>query len=97
MKHGSVIKERILEAGVKAWVIDPTSVTAANIARILGMPAHGNVLYHFPNGSLRDAIAEYAVRNKHKQLVPILIASRHPSVAKLTPSERDHFLRALSR
>lgn len=97
MKHGFKVREKILEAGIEAWVADPASVTASNIARIAGLSTHSNVLYYYTADKLKDAIASYAVLIKHSRLVPILIATRHPSVSKLTPSERDHFLRALSR
>jgi AcrR family transcriptional regulator len=95
MKHGEIVKLKILNAGIEAWVCDPSNVTASHLARELGM-CHANILYHFPSKILKRSIAEYAVKIKHPKLVPILIASDDASVSSLKSVERIKFLQLLS-
>ena len=85
--HGDKTREKILKAGVDLW--PHASPTA--IARELDM-THPAVLYHFPDDSLLDAIAEYAVKIGESRVILQLIASRHKAVKKLSVADRvRHF------
>lgn len=86
--HGQKIKEKILKAGLKCWPV----VTLQKVAQTAGIKNHNNILYHFPNGTLRDAIAEYAVEVKDSRVIVQLIAEDHEAVANFAPCERaKHF------
>ncbi len=83
-------KQKILQAGIKAWHKNPQSVTASQTGRMIGL-THAGVLYHFPKG-LKDAVAAYAVEIGDKRIVPQLIVCRHPATKAMTLEERAKFL-----
>lgn len=83
-------KQKILEAGIKAWRKDPASVTASNLARVLGL-THPAILYHFPKG-VKDAVADYAVKIKDKKIMAQLIVVKHKAVASLSAEEKRDIL-----
>lgn len=90
----SKAKIDILEAGIKLWHKDPSFVTLAHISRALKKlpPA---LHYHFPNGSIKDAVAEYAVSKGDSIIIVHLILSKHPSIHHLSESEiKNHFTMA---
>ena len=87
-------KMKILKAGVKAWLKDADSVTASNIGRMCGM-THANVLYHFPYG-VKDAVAEYAFKQKIVPIVAQLITIGSPVVKELSTLERLDYLKAFA-
>lgn len=78
-------KEKILKAGIKAWLEDANSVTAANIARKLNM-THPAILYHFKN--VKDAVAAYAVETGENRIIVQLVTMNHPAVQKMTSEEK---------
>lgn len=85
--HGDKTKEKILKVGVKLWPhVSPTA-----IARELQM-THPSVLYHFPNNTLLDSIAEYAIESGESRIILQLVASKHPAAKDLSVAERiRHF------
>lgn len=86
--HGQKTKERILKAAVKLW----PDVTLEAVAKAANIKSHQAVLYHFPNGTLRDAVAEYAVKTENSAVIVQLIATDHAAVRSMSPSERNkHF------
>ncbi len=87
------IREIILKTGIKAWLKDPESVTASNVARMCGM-THGSVLYHFPYG-VKDAVIEYALSTRNSKIIAQLIAQGHKSADSFSPSERLEYLKLL--
>ena len=89
------IKTKILKAGIKTWTERDGNVTATAIAKKLGL-THAAILYHFPQKTIKDAVAEYAVQTKNKKIIPSLIVSNHQSVKILSPSERLEYLTALA-
>lgn len=91
MKHGEQVKINILETGMSVWLEDYAKVSASEIARRMGI-RHSNVFYHFPKGTLKQAIAEYAVRVRNPAMIRFLIATGNDAVSILTPEERMAFL-----
>ena len=83
-------KNKILDAGIKAWKKNPDSVTASNIGRMIGI-THAAVLYHFPKG-VKNAVAEYAIEKGEKKIVAQLIALGHPSTKNMTKEEKQSFM-----
>ena len=83
-------KQNILTAGISMWLKDPMSVNAHAIARNMGM-THGAILYHFPK-SVRDAVAEYAVKTDNVKIIVQLIVCNHEAIVHLTPAERAKYL-----
>lgn len=84
---------KILKTGLRLWSKNPESVTALGIANTLKI-SHATVLYHFPYG-VKDAVAEYAVKMGHIQVVAQLITSGHRSVRDMSPSERMIYLKSI--
>lgn len=85
--HGERTKERILKAGLRTW----PGVGLKAVAKAAGM-THPAILYHFPQGTLKNAVADYAVKTGHSRVVLQLIASGHEAAEKLSPAERiKHF------
>lgn len=87
------MKDKILKAGIKAWLKDPASVTASNIGRMC-KTSHALVLYHFPYG-VKDAVAEYAVQIKQPVIISQLIVLQHDAVKDMSPSEKLNYLKAI--
>lgn len=87
MKHGDKVKQMILDAGLILWANDPTSVSAREIGRKIKM-THANVLYHFPDDSLKDAIADQAVKTGNSRVIVQLMAIDHPAVNGMSVRER---------
>lgn len=83
-------KNKILEAGLKAWKKNPDSVTASNIGRMIGV-THAAVLYHFPKG-VKNAVAEYAVEKGDKKIITHLIALGHPAVKTMSKEDRQKYM-----
>lgn len=95
MKHGDRRKAQILETGLQLWRQGAASVSARQIAKSLGI-THTAVLYHWKTAdALKNAIAEYAVRQRDPQVVPMLIVHRHPSIDLMPVDERAKFLSRL--
>lgn len=95
MKHGDRRKAQILEAGLQLWHDGESNVTARGIAKLLGM-THTAILYHYKNSDeLKLSIARHAVVSKDRTVLPMLIVSRHPSVAHFTDADRDFYLKML--
>jgi len=92
MKHGDRRKAQILEAGLELWRTDAASVSARRIAKMLGM-THTAILYHWKtSNALKAAIAEYAIMLRCPVVVPMLIVSKHPSIAALSLTDRVGYL-----
>lgn len=88
-----MMKEKILKAGLKAWKADPCSVTASNIARMIGV-THATILYHFPEG-VKDAVAKYAVEKWDVAIIAQLIVTKHRATKELTPEQKMEILKAI--
>jgi len=85
---GQKTKEKILKAGLTLW----PNVTLEGVAAAAKMESHNAVLYHFPNGTLRAAVAEYAVESGCSKVIVQLIGSGHAAVRELSPTDRaKHF------
>lgn len=92
---GARTKASIVEIGLQVWRETPDKVNANHIASLVGI-THGAIIYHFDSvDSLRDAIAEYAVRIGDPIVVPMLIAARHPSTSGLTAEQKAAYLSSL--
>jgi len=92
--HGERVKLRILETGVRLWLLDPALVTARRIAAEMGM-THAAVLYHFGTSArLKDAIAAHAVERGEARIIGHLIMSGHRAVKHMPFAERAAYLRA---
>jgi hypothetical protein len=80
-------KERILDQAVKLW----PHVTYQSVAVLLKM-THPAIIYHFPQGMLKEAVAEHAVKTGYSRTIVQLIGEGHPAVKDLSPSEKTrHF------
>ena len=80
-------KLKILNAGLYLW----PEITLENVAKAASI-THPAILYHFPQGSLKDAIAEHAVHTGHSRIIVQLLGSGHKAVEKLSPADRiKHF------
>lgn len=88
MTKGEETKIRILEAGVKLW----PNITARAIGEEIGL-THPLVAYHFGK-KIKEAVAAYAVETGKSRVIAQLIATKHPSAHKLTPSERQKHMDA---
>jgi len=79
---GERTRERILKAGVELW----PDVTLQAVADKVGL-THPAILHHFPQNTLKDAVAEHAVETGDSNVIVQLFASTHPATAKMTESE----------
>lgn len=96
MKHGDLIKRKILDTGLKLWRKNPNSVSARGIGAIIGM-THSAVLYHFKNAEgMRNAIANHAVALNDSKIIMHLIAEGHPSVAHMSSRESAKHMRNMN-
>lgn len=85
---GDEARVKILDAGLELF----PDITPSNIARHLGLSNHAAVIYHYPNGTLRDAVAEWALLCDHSRIILQLIGMNHEYVSEMTPEEkRRHF------
>ena len=85
---GEEARVKILEAGLELW----PHITPSSIAKKIGLSNHAAVIYHYPNGTLMDAVAEWAVLNDHSRIILQLIGMNHELVSIMTPEEkRRHF------
>jgi AcrR family transcriptional regulator len=90
---GEKTREKILDSGIKLW----PHITYQSVASLTGL-THPAILYHFPKGTLKDAIAEYAVKTGFSKIIVQLMANNHASIQNLSPSERlKHFNRMNSQ
>jgi uncharacterized protein YjdB len=89
--HGQKTKEKILKAGLLCW----PKVTLEGVAQAAKMESHNAVLYHFPGGTLRDAVAKYAVETGCSKVIVQLIGSGHPAVLDLSPTDRNLHFKAM--
>lgn len=87
---GEKTREKILQAGVKLW----PHVTFHNVAGLSGLTPPA-VLYHFPNGTLKDAVAEYAVEVGESKVIVQLMAADHKAAKKLSPADRIRHFNAI--
>lgn len=84
---GQKTKEKILNAGLELW----PNITLQAVSKATDL-THPGILYHFPNGTLKEAIAEYAVETGNSKVIVQLILVEHKAVSGMSPSERDdHF------
>ncbi len=93
--HGERVRLRILEMGLRLWLIDSTYVSARRIAGELNM-THGAVLHHFRNyeGGLLDAVAFHAIKQGESRIVAQLIAQRHRLVAHMSDDDKRSHMQA---
>lgn len=90
IKQGHERRLAILNAGLQLW----PDVNPSTIAKNLGI-THAAVLYHFPN--VKDAVAFYAVENRHLPVLVQLIATDHEAVSQMTVSEKHECLREFAK
>jgi AcrR family transcriptional regulator len=91
MTHSDQVKQQILETGVKLWPY----ATARAIGRELDL-SHSAILYHFGSSDLLQMdVARYAVHTGNAKVIVQLLASAHPAVAGMKPSERKKYLGGL--
>lgn len=95
MKHGEIIKNKILDAVVKLWAEIGLFPTVREIAREVGLNSHSAVLYHFGyNGeNIRQEASEHAVKTDNSRVISMLILSRSPVIAKMSQVQRIKHLR----
>ena len=80
-------KSNILKAGVVLW----PDITLQAIADKLGVSRQA-IHQHFPDDTLKYAVAEHAVKIENSRVIVQLLADRHPLVEDLTPADRiKHF------
>lgn len=80
-------KDKILDQAVKLW----PNVTYQSVASLVKM-THPAIIYHFPQGTLKEAVAEHAVKIGHSRTIVQLVGEGHPAVKDLAPSEKTkHF------
>lgn len=84
-------KLKILKAGIRLWKENPNNVSAFRISKEIGM-ANATVHYHFPNGSVKDAVAAYAVETGDSQIIAQLITAGHIVVAAMDAETRQFHL-----
>lgn len=88
--HGEKTKERILKAGIQLWPY----LTLQGVAYLTGISKPA-VFYHFPDGSLKNAVADYAVQVGVSKVVVQLIAAKHSAIKTMSPSERCRHFKAI--
>lgn len=91
MSRAKKTRTEILEAGLKLWKLDPTLITNRAIAEIIGK-THVTVFNHFPNGTLRKAVAAYGVQQKDSVVIVSLLLNKDPLVTDLSEEERQKHL-----
>jgi len=91
--RGNVTKEKILQAGIKAWLKDPSKVTFSSLALILKVQ-HSLIRYHFEK-NLKDSVADYAIKTNHEKMIRLLIASGHKSVKNLSGDARKAYIQRM--
>lgn len=92
-KHGENVKRSILETGLKLWAAGgEKAVTSRAIGAEIRLN-HGSVLYHFGYSmiSLRNAIAEQAVKTECIAVILQLISANHPAIKALSPAQLAKF------
>ena len=82
--------KKILTAGVKLW----PDVTPSKVAKAMNLKSHVNVLYHFPRGTLKDAVAEYAVETGNSKVIAQLILTGHKAIKDMPVTVRRKHLQA---
>lgn len=86
-KHSDYTKEKILNGALDLW----PDVTLLKLSEHIGI-THSNILYHYPDGTLKDATAEHAVKIGRSEVIVQLIATGHPAVEDMSPCEKTkHF------
>ena len=76
--HGDKIKRSILDAGLTVW----PDVTWRSVAAVTGL-THPAIGYHFPNNTLKDAVAQHAIDTENVGVIRQMIVSEHPLSAGL--------------
>lgn len=84
-------KKKILEAGLKLY----PDITARAIAREVEI-THPLVSHYFGE-SIKDAVAEYAVKVGNSRVIAQLIAVKHKAIKKLSAAERKRHMNAVSQ
>lgn len=92
-QRGNETKEKILNAGIKLWIKDPSEVTPSHIGRMLKM-SHSLVIYHFPKG-IKDAVAHHALKNDVLPVIGLLIAGNHKVIGKLSDKEKQSYIQRI--
>lgn len=89
--HGEKTRQKILTAGVRLW----PDITLEAVAKSAKVKSHNVVLYHFPDGSLKDAIARHAVETGNSKIIVQLVGLGHDAIKKVSPPERAEHFKAL--
>lgn len=87
---GEKTRAKILKIGLGLW----PNITLQAVADKIGM-THATVLYHFPGGSLKDAVAFHAVEKGNSRVIVQLIASNHPAIRKMSKAQRAKHFKAV--
>ena len=76
---GQKTKEKILKAGLKLW----PNVNLYNVGKMANLTPSA-VFYHFPDGTLKDAVAEHAVDVGESRIIIQLLGDNHPAINKIS-------------
>lgn len=87
---GTRTRRKILTAGMELW----PCVTLTGVANELGMTRQA-VSYHYPGGTLKGAVEEFAVLCDDSPIILQLIAQGHEMVADMSPEERRRHFEAI--
>lgn len=96
LTHSEKTRIKILSAGCEIWRKSPEKVNPVEVAKHVGMTRPG-ILFHFPADTLRDAVAEYAVKIADSFVIVQLIAINHPAVEKLGPRQKSVHIKAVNQ
>lgn len=95
MKKGNKTREAILKAGLELWKINPSLISAVNIAKKIGK-THPTVYHHFKSEEhLQKAVALYGVQKDDSIVIVSLMLTGNPLVSKLCEDERQKHLNAV--
>lgn len=90
-----MIKEKILEAGLKLWRSDPSKVNPHHVARMIGKTRPA-IYYYFKNTEdLKKAVAAYGIEQGDSVVIVGLMLTDSPLVKDLTEAERRKHLSAV--
>ena len=85
-------REKILEAGLQLWRMDPSKVNPFNVAKMIGK-THASIYHHFKDSEhLKRAVAVYGLQKGDSVVIVTLMLVNDPLVASLSEDERQKHL-----
>lgn len=97
MSKGARTRESIILIGLQVWRENPDRVNMSRVASRIGI-THAGIAYHFVNtDTMKDAIADHAVRVRDPIVIADLIVKQHRAVANMPEAERMQYLLTASR